>query len=173
MTTMTDLMAPTPGRPWLRGALAVVAALELLEALSGAPNIFVDYHHDTALLKFAQGVTSVQLALAPFVAGAALVLAAGGRLRAAILALAALTLMVWVLDDLPSIPIHGFEFSADYGGVTVLIHRVVNPAAAVAGAALAWKDRRLPLAGLLVSVPTIVRWLGVLAFAVGVMLYGF
>ena len=35
------------------------------------------------------------------------------------------------------------------------------------------RDRRLALAGLLVCLPTIVKWLGVLAFGIGVAIYGF
>jgi hypothetical protein len=46
--------------------------------------------------------------------------------------------------------------SADYGGMLAFSHRISS--AALAGTALAFKDRRLPLAGLLVSVPTIVNW---------------
>jgi hypothetical protein len=54
-----------------------------------------------------------------------------------------------------------------------VFHHFVFPAAALAGAALAFKDRRLPLAGLLVSVPTIVNWAGVVAFTIAVIMYGF
>jgi hypothetical protein len=37
---------------WLRIALAVVALVELADALSSIHNIFTDYHHPTALLRF-------------------------------------------------------------------------------------------------------------------------
>ncbi len=172
MTTESTTASPAPHR-WLRLALVVVAALELLDALTSMHNIFTDYHHETALLRFAQALTSVQLALAPFITAAAFLLALRGRLRGAILALAALALMVWLLDDVSTIAIHGFEFSADFGGMVVFAHHFVFPAAAIAGAALAWKNRRLALAGLLVSLPTIVKWLGVALFAIAVMMYGF
>ena len=116
---------------------------------------------------------SIKLALAPVIAGAALVYLAVGNFRRAILALAALALVTWVLDDVWSIPIHGLELSPDFGGIVVFLHHFIFPAAALAGAALALKDRQLPLAGLLVSVPTIVNWAGVIAFTVAVMIYGF
>ena len=171
MTTESTTASPAPHR-WLRLALVVVAALELLDALTSMHNIFTDYHHATALLRFAQALTSVKLALAVH-RRRGLLLALRGRLRHAILALAALALMVWLLDDVSTIPIHGFEFSADFGGMVVFAHHFVFPVAAVAGAALAWKNRRLALAGLLVSLPTIVKWLGVAAFTIAIMMYGF
>jgi hypothetical protein len=86
-----------PSHRWLRLLLVLVAALEFLDALSGVSNIFTDYHHDTTLLRFAQALISVNLALAPLLAGAALIFAALGNIRYAILALAAITLATWVL----------------------------------------------------------------------------
>ena len=78
-----------PSHRWLRLLLALVAALEFLDALSGVQNIFIDYHHDTTLLRFAQALASINLALAPLLAGAALIFAALGNIRYAVLALAA------------------------------------------------------------------------------------
>ena len=107
------------------------------------------------------------------IAGAALIYAALGNVRRAILALAALEISTGLLEDVWSIPIHGLEVSADYGGMLAFFHHFGFPAAALAGAPLAFKDRWLPLAGLLVGVPTIVNWAGVVAFTVAVMMYGF
>jgi len=172
MTTIATTNT-APSHRWLRAGLALVAVLEFLDALSGVPNILTDYHHPTALLRFTQNLMSIKLALAPVIAGAALVYLAVGNFRRAILALAALALVTWVLDDVWSIPIHGLELSPDFGGIVVFLHHFIFPAAALAGAALALKGRQLPLAGLLVSVPTIVNWAGVIAFTVAVMIYGF
>lgn len=86
---------------------------------------------------------------------------------------AALEIATWLLEDVWSIPIHGLKLSADCGGMLAFFHHFVLPAAALAGAALAFKDRRLPLsrpAGQRVS--TIVNWAGVVAFTVAVMMYG-
>lgn len=150
-----------------------MAALEFLDALSGVQNIFTDYHHDTALLRFAQTLTSIRLALAPVIAATALLYAAWGNFRRAILALAALVLLVWALDDLPTIAIRGLELSPGFGGMESLVHYFFFPAAAIAGAVLALKDRRLALAGLLVSLPTIINWAGVAIFTIAVLIYGF
>ena len=170
-TTTTKAAQPT--HRWLRASLLLVAALEFLDALTGVQNIFTDYHHPTAFLRFAQTLTSIELALAPLIAGAALVFAGMGNLQRAILALAALELTRWVLDDLWSIPIHGLELSLDYGGMIIFLHHFVFPAAALAAIALVHKERQLSLAGLLVSIPTIVNWAGVIAFTVSIMMYGF
>lgn len=147
----TDSTAFPAPYPWLRLALVVVAALELLDALTRAHNIFTDYHYPTALLRFAQALTSVQLALAPFITAAAFIQAL--RLRGAILALAALAFTIW-LFDLPSILIRGFDFTPDYGGAVVFAHRVIIPA--------------VVLAGLLVSMPNIVKWVAVAVFMVAI-----
>ena len=53
------------------------------------------------------------------------------------------------------------------------LHTFIFPAAALAAAALALKDQRLPLAGLLVSLPTLFNWTGVVVFIIAVMIYGF
>lgn len=93
MTTIANA-STAPSHRWLRIGLVLIAALEFLDALSGVQNIFTDYHHDMALLRFAQTLTSIRLALAPVISGAALVFAALGNIRRAIFALAVLVLIV-------------------------------------------------------------------------------
>jgi hypothetical protein len=44
--------APVPHH-WLRAVLAIVALVELADALSSVHDIFTDYHHETTLLRFA------------------------------------------------------------------------------------------------------------------------
>ena len=171
--TIAAAAPASPSHRGLRLVLAAVAALELLDGIPYLANIFTDYGHTTAYLKFAQALMSVKIALTPVFAGAAFVFAAIGKVRTAITALAGLILLGFVLDDLTSIPLHGLELSADFGGFTVFVGRVVAPAAAIIAGTLAWHDRRLALAGLLVSIPIVFHWLGVLAFAIGVMMYGF
>lgn len=173
ITTAENTMASPAPHHGLRIALAVVALVELADALSSVQNIFTDYHHETALLRFAQALTSVKLALAPLVAGAAAALAVMGRTRLAIGALAALELLDWVLQDIWSIPFHGLELSLNFGGIEAFFHHFIFPAVAIAGAALALKDRRLALAGLLVSLPTLINWTVVVVFTIGIMIYGF
>ena len=82
-------------------------------------------------------------------------------------------MLTWLLDDLSSIPIHGLKLTLDDGGWESLVHYPLMPAVAIAGALLALKDRRLALAGLLVSLPTLYKWFGVAVFTISVMIYGF
>jgi hypothetical protein len=172
MTTIANI--PTaPSHRWLRIGLVLIAALEFLDALSGVQNIFTDHHHDTALLRFAQMLTSIRLALAPVIAGFALIYAALGNVRRAIFALAALVLMVWLLDAVPDIPIHGLSLSFDYGGVESFARSFIFPVAALAAVALTLKDQQTGLAGLLVSLPTLFNWIGVVVFIIAVMIHGF
>src|SRR5262245_36227278 len=172
MSTFAD-KDTAPSHRWLRLLLVLVAALEFLDALSGVRNIFTDYHHETTMLRFAQALTSINLALAPLLAGAALIFAALGNIRYAILALAAMTLATWVLDSLPSIALRGVTLGLDIGTLAELFLYVIAPVAAVAASLLALKDKRLALATLLAGLPALAKWLGFVAFFIAIMIYGF
>jgi hypothetical protein len=172
MTTLANADA-APSHRLLRVFLVLFAALEFLDALSSVQNIFTEYQHETAFLRFAQGLTSIKLALSPLLAGAALIFAALGNIRYAILALAALTLIVWAIDGLPSIAIHGVSLSPDFGGVEEFLLYLAAPAVTLTAALLALKDRRLPLATLLVCLPALFKWVGFVIFLIGIMVYGF
>jgi len=146
MTSIDTAIAAPPSYRWARVSLVLIAAIELLDALSSMQGIFTEYHHETALLRFAQGINSIKLALSPLLAGAALVLAARGNLRYAIFALAVLTLAGWLLDSLPTIVIHGFKPSLDFGGIEEFVFYLIMPVIAAAAILLAAKRQRLGLA---------------------------
>jgi hypothetical protein len=174
MTTSETTVASVPApRRWLRIVLAILAAYELWDALAALPILFVDYGHETALLRFAQALVSVRIVLAPLVTVAALWFAATGKLRHAIIALAALVLLTWVLDDVWSIPINGLELDFTLGGLVVVLKIFIFPLAAIAAIYLALKDRRLGLACALVALPTVVKWIGIMLFAIAMAMYGF
>jgi hypothetical protein len=135
--------------------------------------IFTDYHHETTLLRFAQGLNSIKLALSPLLAGTALVFAAGGNIRYAIFALAALTLAGWLLDSLPTIVIHGFKPSLDFGGIEEFVFYLIMPAIAAAAILLAWKRQHIGLAALRACLPALYKWASVAAFFVMLLIYGF
>ena len=172
MTTPAGTDA-APSRRWLRVLLVLVAALEFLDVLSGVQNIFTDYHHDTALLRFAQALTSINLALSPLLAGATLIFAALGKIRYAILALAALVLAGWLLESLPSMAIHGVTLSLDFGSLEELFYYFVAPVVGATAALLALKDQRLPFATLLACLPALFKWIGLVVFFIAIMIYGF
>jgi hypothetical protein len=174
MTIAADAQARPPGR-WLQTLLIVVAAGEALGALSDIPGVIVVFTVDfpTALLHFAQVLLSVKYALAPFISVPAFIFAVKGRLRAATLALAALLLLTWLLDDTTSLAIHGPELSASFGGTIVFAHHFVFPVLALAGGGFALNDRRPGLAALLVTLPTMFNWVGFVIFAIAILINGF
>ena len=86
MTSVDTADAAPPSYRWARVGLVFIPAIEMLDALSSVQGTFIEYHHETALLRFAQGLNSIKLTLSPLLAGAALVFAARGNLRYAILA---------------------------------------------------------------------------------------
>jgi hypothetical protein len=149
-----------------------IAAIELLDALSSVQGIFTDYHHETALLRFAQEFNSIKLAISPLLAGTALFFAARGNIRYAVFALAALTLAGWLLDSLPTIVIHGFKPSLDFDGIEEFVFYLVLPVIAVTAILLASKGQRLGLAALLACLPALYKWASVAAFFVMLLIYG-
>lgn len=169
MTETTMHAAPSKR---LRIALIALAAIEAAGALTNLSTIFNDYGHTTALLKFAQALGTLNLALAPIFALAALYFAAAGKLTYAIIAIAIRILVTWA-TDLPSIAIHGLELSADLGGLTILGYRFALPVMAAAAIWLARRNERLWLATIIVALPSVATWLSVLVFTVAVMIYGF
>lgn len=169
MTATAD--APSPN-PRIRIALIVLAAIASLGALRDLPAIFYDFNPTTPLGKFAQALGSVNLVLAVPLALAAFYFAWKSRLRLAIAALAIGILLAW-LCDLPSIAIHGIEWSLTFGGIQVAGYQIGAPLIALAALYLARRNERIGLATLLVALPTILFWLGVLAFVIAVMIHGF
>ena len=169
MTATAD--APSP-HPRIRIALIIIAAIESIGALRDIPAIFYDFNPTTPIGKFAQALSSVDQVLAVLLALAALYFALARRLRLAIAAIAIRILVTW-LCDLPSIAIHGIEWSLTFGGIEVAGYQIGAPLIALAALYLARRNERLGLATILVALPTIFFWLGVLAFAISVMIHGF
>jgi hypothetical protein len=169
---MTATADSPSSRPRIRVALIVIAAIESIGALRDIPAIFYDFNPTTPLEKFAQALGSADHVLAVPLTLAALYFAVAGRLRLAIAAIAIRVLVTW-LCDLPSIAIHGIEWSLTLGGIQVAVYQIGAPLIALAALYLVRRNERLGLATLLIALPTILFWLGVLAFGISVMIYGF
>jgi hypothetical protein len=156
-----------------RVGLVILSGLILLGALSDFPAVFFDYGHTDRLLIFAQRLTILKLALAPVIAGAALVLAIRNKVTHAIVALATLMLVNW-LSELPSVAIHGMELTGNSSYLLVIVaQRILYPLLAIASISLALRNERLVTATVLTAIPMAVNWLGVVIFTIGVLLYGF
>jgi hypothetical protein len=158
---------------WLRSGLMLVAVLELLDAVPNLGKLSGVIQPGGAMEQFAQVLLDAKLVLAPLAAGAVLLFAFFGRLRPAVLALAAFAFMGWALDDVWQVAIHGFGFRPDYyyGRVDAFAHQIVFPIGALAGAGLALRNRHLAWAGLLAGLPPLFNWTVVILFAISVMLH--
>lgn len=169
--------SPAPPRPglvpnWLEVILIVATALQLMEGLSGIAGLFAETGdtspagaNDVALV----AMVAIKFALAA-IALAALI---RKRFRGAILAMAAMIAAAW-LGDMPSVVRHGLDLRGSLVVNAEMIFRVfICPVLAVMAAILALKNERIALAGILVCVPVAMSIIGVIAFAIGVMIYGF
>jgi hypothetical protein len=166
--------APAPARQrhlGLRIVLIIVAIVEALDALSSVSILFGDMSQipgsglGGAIIK-AHIATHLPLALA------ALVFAAIGRVRYAIIALGAVVAMTW-LNYMPSVALHGLEFDTGFAAPQTTAQIIAFPLLAACAIALAARDRRPGLATALVSIPTLFNVFGIIAFAIGVSLHGF
>lgn len=166
--------APAPVRaPRLLGLyllLILVAAIEVFEGLSHAPMLFGDMTEIPGP-GIGGAIIKAYVASHPLLALAALGFATVGRLRCAIIALGALVLMTW-LNVMPSVVQHGLDFR----GVSAFetpVRIIAFPLMAACAIALAARKQRLGLAAVLVSIPTLYSVAAVIAFGIGVLLYGF
>ncbi len=174
---MTDtITAPEAGAirqpAWLIIYLIVVAALN---ALGGFRDMAILFTGDPDVPGTGWGgwaVTS-QLALtAPF-AAIALFFLIKRDLRRAIPFIAGIGLLEWI-SYLPSIVNHPLDLrGGGYMGVVLGAKLTIFPLLMLMAIALACKNQRLILAGLVASLPSIANWLMVVTFGIGVAIYGF
>jgi hypothetical protein len=160
---------------WLRAGLIVVAGLELMDAVPSVTGIAALSPDADALTRLVQALLDVKHALSPLAAGAALFFAATGRLRPAVLALAAVALMGWAFDDVWVIVQHGFGYRPDryYGSLDAFAHQALFPLGALLGVVLALRTRHLAWAGFFSSLPPLFNWTVVVLFTVSILLHGF
>jgi len=173
VTTLPDAAAAPVRAPRLLGLyllLILIAAIEAFDGLSHAPILFGDMSEIPG-----PGVggflIKAYIASHPLLALAALAFATIGRLRYAVMALGALVLMEW-LNYMPSVVLRGLDFRGLSAFQTPL-QIVAFPLMGACAIALATRNRRLGLATLLVSIPTLFGVLAVVAFGISVALYGF
>ena len=86
----------------------------------------------------------------------------------------AVVILVGWISYLPSVQLHGLEMLADgAGGLLTFAMIILPPILVLAIAGLALTGKRLTLATLLATLPTLVGILSVVAFGIGVAVYGF
>ena len=172
ITTVPDVAAPIrpPRLLGLYLLLILVAAIEAFDGLSHAPMLFGDMSRIPGP-GLGGAIIKVYVASHPLLALAALALATVGRLRYAVMVLGVLVLMNW-LNYMPSVVLHGLDFDGASAFQTPL-QIIAFPLMGASAIALAARSRRLGLATMLVSIPTLFNVAAVIAFGVGVFLYGF
>jgi hypothetical protein len=162
---------PAPRHLGLRAVLIIAAILEAFDALSSVSILFGDMSQIPGpglggfLIK-AHIATHLPLALA------ALIFAAMGRVRYAIIALGAVVAMTW-LNFMPSVVLHGLEFGGGFTALQTAAQIIAFPLMAACAIALAARNERLGLATALVAGPTVFNVFAVIAFAISVSLHGF
>ena len=167
--TLTAPTAPATPATGLRAYLIVIAVVEALEGLFKIPILFGGDPEIPGPGWGGWAVTS-ELALSFPFALAALFFLRTHDLRRAIPFIAGIGLVRWI-SLLPSL-VADFP-GAGIFGLVMVAQVMVFPLLMLMAIALCWKNERLPLAGLIATVPTIANWLGVAAFAVSVAIYGF
>ena len=164
---------PVPAAPrWLglRVVLIIAALLESFDALSSVSTLFGDMSEIPGP-GFGGFLIKAHIATHPVLALAVLVFAAVGRVRYAIIALAAIVFMTW-LNYMPSVVIHGLDFKG-VGAFETPVRIIAFPLMAACAIALAARDQRLRLATALASIPTFYSLVGLIIFAIGISIYGF
>ena len=176
MTASTTLpsaipAAPAPRHLGLRAVLFIAALLEAYDALSNVSILFGDMSEIPGP-GFGGFLIKAHLAAHAPLALTALVFAAVGNVRYAIIALGAVVFTTW-LNYMPSVVRFGFGFENFYTTVQGTAQIIAFPLMAACAIAYAARNQRLGIATALASLPTFSFWLGVIAFAIGIAIHGF
>lgn len=172
MTTTDTTAAPVAAPGWgLRIFVIVFAALETLSGLMELPGWF-DLPQPSPGFELSQYFGNAYQIVHPPLAALTLILALFGRVRGAIIALAVMVLANW-LSDIPGAFIHGLEIAPGLFGKLPAMKYFGYPVIGIAALWLAWRNTRLWIAAILSVVPTAAQIVGVVGFAIGVMIYGF
>ncbi|CAN5487611.1 hypothetical protein BH10PSE11_BH10PSE11_23150 [soil metagenome] len=161
---------PAPRMLGLRTVLFILAAIEAWFGLSDAPSLFGDLTQIGSGI--GSGLIKAHLAAHPVLAVAALLFAALGHVRHAIIALGTIIIMAW-LSDMPSVIAHGLEFKSVFSAVETTARVIAFPLIAACAIAYAAHNEHLGRATLLVAIPTLFTVVLLVGFAISVMIYGF
>ena len=163
--------ASAPRHLGLRAVLILAALFEAAQALPNVPTLFGDMSEIPGP-GFGGFLIKAYIASHAPLALAALLFAAIGSVRYAIIALGAVVAMTW-LNTMPSVLLHGLEFNSGFSALQTTAQIIAFPLMAACAIALAARNQRLGLATALVGIPTLFNVLGIIAFAIGVSLHGF
>lgn len=173
MSGATGSLAAQPEtRSWARLLLLLAAIIEFLSGLGALPILAGDLN-EVPGPGLGGAIILATIILHPIAAGAALLFLLRGQLPWALVAMALVILLNWVAY-LPSVQLHGMDVESDpTGGLVVFLILILPPILVLAVSGLALMNTRLTLATLLAIIPTLIGVLSVVAFAIGVAIYGF
>lgn len=159
-------------RQWPRYLLGLAAAIELMGGLNDWPALTGDLTRLTGHT-LSGGLVVLKIAAFPLLALTALVFVVINRVQPALLAFAAMIMLTW-LGYLPSLASKGLDVQGDLVvNAQFLFQYVLLPLIALAIAFLALARDRYKLATLLAVLPTAANLVALIAFAVGLGIYGF
>ncbi len=122
---------------WAQLLLATAAALELIGGLEKDLPILLGDTSEIPGPGLGGWIITAKIALQPVFALLALVFAANGKIRHALVAMAAVVAINW-LSYMPSVALHGLELQGDgAGGLITLFEIVLAPLMAIAVVVLA------------------------------------
>jgi hypothetical protein len=162
--------APAPRLLGLRAVLMVLAATEAWIGFSDAPALFGDMTQIGPGI--GGGLIKAHLAAHPVLSVVALLLAAFGYVRHAIIALGTIIIMTW-LSSMPSVVANGFELKGAFSIMESAARIIAFPLLAACAIAYAAHNEHLGRATLLVAVPTLYTVVLLIGFAISVIKYGF
>jgi hypothetical protein len=182
MTQAIEAAGAPAGQPprWPRLLLLIVASIELMGGIGALPTLAGDLNEVPGPGLGGQIIIAT-IVLRPIAAAAALFFVVRGKIPYALVAMAFIILMSW-LSYVPSIRLHGLDLSGNLNEITLgsamvtaglFFQVIIAPMLALVIAALALTGTRLTLATVLAILPTLVQVLGVIAFGIGVAIYGF
>jgi hypothetical protein len=162
--------SPAPRLIALRILLAIVAGLELFDSLIGAP-MLLDGASSFPGPGIGGAIIKLKMAVHPVLALAALILAAMGYFRQAIITIGAIVLMTW-LGYMPAVARHGLDFSGT-GLYQSPAQIFIYPLMGACAIALAARGERFWSAAALAAIPSFLGVIGMVTFAIAVAIVGF
>ena len=161
---------PAPLLIVLRILLAIVAGLELFDSLIGAP-MLLDGTSSFPGPGIGGAIIKLKMAVHPVLALAALILAAIGYVRQAIITIGVVVLLTW-LGYMPAVARHGLNFSGTglyQSPAQIFLYPLMGACAIAVAARSDWLWPAAALAG----IPSFLGVIGMVTFAIAVAIYGF
>ena len=159
-------------RRWSGLLLLIAAIMEFLGGLGALPILAGDLS-EVPGPGLGGAIIIATIIVRPIAAAAALFFIVRGNLTWALVSMAVVILVGWI-TYLPSIQLHGLEMQGDgAGGLFTFAILILPPILVLAITGLALTGKQLTLASLLAVLPTAVSILAVVAFGIGVAIYGF